>query len=318
VLYLCSNLSMNTLLELVQTYGLWIVFLITLLQSVGLPLPALAVLIVTTAVTPPITANIMALILTGSLGTLMGDFILYFAGRRYGTGILGKLCRISISPDSCVRNTGNLFDRYGAPALTILKFIPGLSTLAPVVAGVYVMPVALFALFSSIAALVYLGAAVTLGTVFRHEVDSVISALSHYGALGGLFILILFGLYLLFKWLRRYYLIKQFETDRVTVKDLVALIDGKSNPLILDARPIDQRARNGFIPGSVPVDEKSLNDIADQYAKHEEIVIYCSCPNEITAARYAEKLRKVGLKRIRPLVGGIDAWAESGQQVTFM
>jgi membrane protein DedA with SNARE-associated domain/rhodanese-related sulfurtransferase len=309
---------MNTLVDLVQTYGLWLVFLITLLQSVGLPLPAFAVLIVTTAVTPPTEANIIMLILTGSLGTLAGDLILYFAGKRYGTGILGKLCKISISPDTCVRSTGDIFERYGAPALTVVKFVPGLSTLAPVVAGVYAMQLTLFVLFSSIAALIYLGAAVTLGAVFRHEVDGLISALSHYGKLGGIFVVVLFGLYLLFKWLRRYRLIRQFETDRVTVNDLIELLDGESNPVILDARPIDQRTKNGFIPGSVPIDENSFNEIADRYAEHKEIVIYCSCPNEITAARYAEKLRKVGLKRIRPLVGGIDAWAESGQRVTFL
>ncbi|GGA98992.1 MULTISPECIES: rhodanese-like domain-containing protein [Mucilaginibacter] len=309
---------MNALVDLIQTYGLWLVFLITLLQSVGLPLPAFAVLIVTTAVTPATEANIIILILTGSLGTLAGDLILYFAGKRYGTGILGKLCKISMSPDTCVRSTGDIFERYGAPALTIVKFIPGLSTLAPVVAGVYAMRVTLFVFFSSIAALIYLGAAVTLGAVFRHQVDGLIAALSHYGTMGGLFVVVLFGLYLLFKWLRRYRLIRQFETDRLTVNDLIELIDGESNPVILDARPIDQRTRNGFIPGSVPIDENSFNDIADRYAGHKEIVIYCSCPNEITAARYAEKLRKVGLKRIRPLVGGIDAWAQSGQQVTFL
>lgn len=308
---------MNTLVELVQTYGLWVVFLIALLQSVGLPLPSFAVLIVTAAITPPTTGNIVALILTGSLGTLIGDVILYFAGKRYGTGILGKLCKISISPDSCVRSTGDIFDKYGAPALTIVKFIPGLSTLAPVVAGVYEMPFTLFGLFSSIAALVYLGAAVTLGTIFRHEIDSVISALSNYGKLGVLFIVVLFGLYLLFKWLQRYRLIKQFETDRVTVDDLITLMDGKSKPIILDARPVDQRAKNGFIPGSVPIDENSLNDVASRYATHQEVVIYCSCPNEITAAKYADKLRKAGLKRIRPLLGGLDAWAESGREVKF-
>ncbi|UOE52865.1 VTT domain-containing protein [Mucilaginibacter sp. SMC90] len=309
---------MNTLVDLVQTYGLWLVFLITLLQSIGLPLPAFAVLIVTTAVTPLTETNIIVLILTGSLGTLIGDLILYFAGKRYGTGILGKLCKISISPDTCVRSTGDIFERYGAPALTIVKFVPGLSTLAPVVAGVYAMRVTLFVFFSSIAALVYLGAAVALGAVFRHEVGGLISALNRYGKLGGVFVVVLFGLYLLFKWFRRYRLIRQFETDRVTVNDLIELIGGKSTPVILDARPIDQRTRNGFIPGSILIDDNSLNDIADRYAEHKEIVIYCSCPNEITAARYAEKLRKIGLKRIRPLVGGIDAWAESGQQVTFL
>lgn len=307
---------MNILVELVQTYGLWMVFLITLLQGVGLPLPAFAVLIITSAVTPPTAGHIISLILTGSLGSLIGDFILYTAGKRYGTSILGKLCRISLSPDSCVRSTGDLFDRFGAPALTIVKFIPGLSTLAPVVAGVYAMATALFAIFSSIAAIIYLGAAVSLGVIFRSEIGTVISALSRYGKLGGLFVVALFGLYLLFKWLQRYRLIRQFEADRVTVNDLIELIDRKSNHVILDARPEDQRTKHGYIPGSVPIDENNFGDIAGAYANHEEVIIYCSCPNEITAARYAEKLRKIGFKRIRPLLGGLDAWVKSGAEVS--
>ncbi|MEN0052507.1 MAG: DedA family protein/thiosulfate sulfurtransferase GlpE [Mucilaginibacter sp.] len=308
---------MNTLVELIQTHGLWMVFLITLLQSIGLPLPAFTVLILTTAVTPLNAMNVAVLILAGSLGTLIGDFVLYSAGKKYGTSVLGKLCRISMSPDTCVRSTSDIFDRYGAPALTIIKFIPGLSTLAPVVAGVYAMSLKLFTLFSTIAALLYIGVAVSLGAFFRHEISSFITALSRYGKLGGLFVVVLFTLYLLFKWLQRYRLIKRFKTDRLTVNDLVELIERESELVILDARPADQRTRNGFIPGSVPVDENSLSKIADRHAGNQEIVIYCACPNEITAARYAEKLRRVGFKRIRPLLGGIDAWARSGREIAY-
>jgi len=313
-----GNKSMNTLVELVQAYGLWVVLLITLLQSVGLPLPAFAVMILTAAVTPVTGTNLIMLILTGVLGTLTGDFILFFAGERYGTSILGKLCKISISPDSCVSSTGDLFKRYGAPALTVVKFIPGLSTIAPVVAGVYKMNTALFAFFSSIAGLLYLGSAVTLGTVFSHEIGNVISSLNRYGKIGGLLILVLFGLYILSKWLQRHHLVRKFASERLTVSDLINLLDSTSDTVILDARPIDQRIRNGFIPGSVHIDEGILHEIADRYIKHEEIVIYCSCPNEITAAQYAEKLRKAGFKRIRPLLGGLDAWAKSGREILFV
>nr|WP_294943873.1 hypothetical protein [uncultured Mucilaginibacter sp.] len=100
---------MNTLIELVQVYGLWMIFIIALLESVGLSLPAFAILIVTAAVTPPDTIDIISLILTGILGSLIGDIILYFAGKRLGTAILGRLCRISLSPDTCVKSSGNVY-----------------------------------------------------------------------------------------------------------------------------------------------------------------------------------------------------------------
>jgi membrane protein DedA with SNARE-associated domain/rhodanese-related sulfurtransferase len=308
---------MNTLIDLVQAYGLWIIFLITLLQSIGLPLPAFAILIVTAAVTPPNVLDMVALVLTGTLGSLSGDIILYLAGNRFGTSILGKLCRISLSPDSCVKSSGNLFNRYGPPALTVAKFVPGLSTLAPVVAGVYAMPILSFTTFSLIAAVIYNIAAVSLGVLFRFEISSLIATLTEFGKLGILIIAGLLGIYLLAKWYQRYRLIRQFNIDRVSVNDLFDLIQQKSGHVIFDARPNDQRAKNGFIPGSIAISDDNLSEIAGLYLTYDEIIVYCSCPNELTAANYAQKLRKVGLKRIRPLEGGLDGWAKSGGKISF-
>ncbi|MCJ8211476.1 VTT domain-containing protein [Mucilaginibacter sp. RS28] len=308
---------MSTLIELVQAYGLGIIFLITLLQSVGLPIPAFAILIVTAAVTPIDSIHIISLTLTATSGSLIGDITLYFLGKRIGTGILGKLCRISLSPDSCVKSSGDIFNRYGPPALTVVKFIPGLSTLAPVVAGVYAMPIFSFIAFSLIAGMIYSIAAIGLGVLFRFQISSLIATLTQFGKLGILIVIISFAIYLFTKWLQRYLLIHQFKNDRVTVNDLLVLIQETSGPVIFDARPADQRIRNGFIPGSIHVSDSNLNEIANLYSAHEEIVIYCSCPNEITAAKYAKKLQKTGLKRIRPLLGGLDEWAKAGGKIAF-
>jgi len=308
---------MNTLIELVQAYGLWIIFLITLFQSIGLPLPAFAILIVTAAVTPAKAFDIISLLMTATSGSLIGDIVLYFAGKRLGTGVLGKLCRISLSPDSCVKSSGDIFNRYGPPALTVVKFVPGLSTLAPVVAGVYAMPIFSFIAFSLIAAAFYSMAAISLGVLFRHEIGSLIATLTQFGKLGVLIVIIAFAIYLFAKWLQRYLLIRQFKTDRVTVNDLLELIQERSGHIIFDARPEDQRTRNGFIPGSIPINDINLSEIASLYAAYDEIIVYCSCPNELTAAKYAQKLRRTGLKRIRPLLGGLDEWSKSGGRIAY-
>lgn len=308
---------MSTLIELVQSYGLWMIFLITLFQSIGLPLPAFAILIITAAVTPTDTIDISSLLVTATLGSLSGDIILYFVSKSLGTSIIGKMCRISLSPDSCVKSSGDIFNRYGPPALTVLKFVPGLSTLAPVVAGVYGMPLFSFITFSLIAAAFYSTAAVSLGFLFRHEIGSLIAMLTEFGRLGAMTVMSVFLLYLFVKWWQRYSLIRQFNTDLVTVNDLLELIKEGSGHVIFDARPADQRTKNGFIPGSVPINDKNFSEIAGLYSAHEEIIIYCSCPNELTAAKYAQKLRRRGLKRIRPLLGGLDEWVKSGGTILF-
>jgi membrane protein DedA with SNARE-associated domain/rhodanese-related sulfurtransferase len=308
---------MNTLIELVQVYGLWMIFVITLLQSIGLPLPSFAILIVTAAVRPPDMLVIILLVLAGASGSLIGDILLYFAGKKFGTSILGRLCKISLSPDSCVKSSGDIFKRFGPPALTLMKFVPGLSTIAPVVAGVYGMSIFSFVAFSIIAASVYTLAAVSLGVYFRHEISGLLATLTQYGQMGLVLIITAFSLYLLIKWLRRYFLIRQFKADRVTVGDLLNMMAGKPSPVIFDVRPADQRTKNGFIPDSILINSADLQDIAEQYSANDEIIIYCSCPNEITAAKYAQQLRKTGLKRIRPLLGGIDEWAKSGGKIVF-
>ena len=309
---------MDTLIELVQAYGLCIIFLITLFHSIGLPLPAFVILIITAAVSAANPIDIVSLLLTGTFGSLTGDIILYLAGKRLGTGILGKLCRISLSPDTCVKSGENIFNRYGPPALIVVKFIPGLSTLAPVIAGVYAMSIFSFIAYSIIAATFYTITAVSLGILFRQEIGSLIATLTEFGKLGVLIVIIPFGFYLLAKLLQRHHLIRQFNTDRMTVSDLLELIQETSYPVIFDARPTDQRKKHGFIPGSIPISDHTLIDIAILYAVHDEIIVYCSCPNEVTAAKYAQKLRKLGLKRIRPLQGGLDEWAKAGGKVSFL
>lgn len=309
---------MNWLIHLLEIYGLWVVFIIMLLQSIGLPLPAYPFLLVAAALIKPTIYDDALLVFIGSAGTLIGDFVLFTAGRRYGTSVLGWICKISISPDTCARRTGNLFGRYGASTLTFVKFIPGLSTLAPVIAGAYAMPITIFSIFSSVAALIYLSLAVTLGVIFRNAIGDVVSTLQEYGRLGCLIVIVLLAFYLFFKWVQRYRLLKRFQMDRVTVEGLNTLIVTEPSTVILDARPDDQRSIDGYIPGSVPIDENNIEQIVNLYSTHKEVVIYCSCPNEITAAKFAQKLRHAGFKRIRPLLGGLDAWAKSGNQIEFV
>jgi rhodanese-related sulfurtransferase len=45
------------------------------------------------------------------------------------------------------------------------------------------------------------------------------------------------------------------------------------------------------------------------------VVVYCACPNEVTAAKVALQLRARGLRKVRPLAGGIDAWVSAGLAV---
>jgi rhodanese-related sulfurtransferase len=139
--------------------------------------------------------------------------------------------------------------------------------------------------------------------------------LSSLGEYGSMLIAAAFALWILSKWLRRHMFIKQLRMDRVTVNELRDLIDGQKAHTLVDVRSALTQAATGRIPGARPIDMRKITESFQGVPAEGEVIVYCACPNEATAVKVAEKLRKVGFKRIRPLLGGIDAWIEAGNAV---
>jgi rhodanese-related sulfurtransferase len=179
-------------------------------------------------------------------------------------------------------------------------------------AGITRMPVPLFLLLDGIGALLFLGIAITFGWMFQDEITGAFSRLVAYGLWGLLAALAMLGLYLAAKWLQRQLFIRSLRMSRITVDELRRLMDEGKEILILDVRPADVRAAEGIIPGAVAAHPAEIQAVKDIQSRERETIVYCACPNEASAATAAKHLRRAGFKRIRPLLGGIDAWVEAG------
>src|SRR5262245_9445974 len=165
------------LLETVARYGVLFVFGAVFLEQIGLPLPAFPTLIVAGALSargmlpaPPVLA-------AGLFASLLADYLWYLLGRQQGYRVLQTLCPISLSPDSCVRQTESFFGRYGLSSLLVAKFIPGFSTVAPPLAGAARAPLGAFLLWDGAGALLWTGVGVLLGVVFHRAVDRILDGL---------------------------------------------------------------------------------------------------------------------------------------------
>src|SRR6266542_1990273 len=103
-------------------YGPVLVFGVVLIERLGVPVPAMPVLLFAgaKAVEDPLY-GVIALALA-ILACMTGDLVWYAAGRRYGHGVLKLLCRMALSPDSCVRQTEDVFEKRGVATLVIAKF----------------------------------------------------------------------------------------------------------------------------------------------------------------------------------------------------
>jgi membrane protein DedA with SNARE-associated domain len=154
---------MNEILNLLVRHGIAILFAVEFIEQVGIPLPAAPWLLVAGSLIGVGKMNWWMALSAAALGSLLGDLIWFFLGRYYGNRVLGLLCRISLEPDSCARRTQNLFTRYGMPGLIVAKFIPGLGTLAPPLAGNSGVTTARFIFFDGLSSVLHGGCFILVG-----------------------------------------------------------------------------------------------------------------------------------------------------------
>jgi membrane protein DedA with SNARE-associated domain/rhodanese-related sulfurtransferase len=306
---------MNHLIELIQYYGLVFVFVNVLLLQAGLPVPAYPTLIITGALAAKSPYTLSGLLATAVVASVIADTAWYFTGRRLGGPVLKTLCRVSLSPESCVRQTESIFTRFGAPSLVVAKFVPGFASVATAMAGIVRLSPWKFVLFDAIGATLWSGVAIALGFIFRDAVNDVLDVFAALGKIGIVLIILGFVGYAVWKWVQRNRFIRQLRMDRVTVSELRALADSGLPTTVIDVRSPLSQSVTGRIPGAISVDVSKMKFGLLAVEPTTEVVVYCQCPNEATAVKVAKALIAHGFKRVRPLAGGIDAWIAAGYDV---
>ncbi len=303
---------MNFLINLIELYGLLVVFLSVLIEQGGAPIPAYPMMLIAGSFLDKGNYQLTSLLLTIVAASLIADLFWYEAGRRYGDRVLHMLCKISLSPDSCVRQTESIYTRWGAASLLVAKFIPGFASIATALAGVVGTSRMRFIFFDALGAALWGGSAILLGYLFRHAVNDVLDVLARLGQIGIALVLLAFVVFLALKWWQRYRLFKQLRMARISVTELADMFSKGMSPVVLDVRSDESRQRTGVIPTARPVRQDSMDADLNDVPKDIEIIVYCACPNEASAARIAKMLIQRGFHHVRPLEGGLDGWAAAG------
>ena len=291
------------------SHGQWVIFLVVFLEQAGLPLPALPFLLSAGALSAAGKFNPFLGIGVTTLACIVANTLWFYLGRYRGTQVLGLLCRLSLEPDSCVRRTQNAFTRYGLRGLLISKFIPGLNTVAAPLAGMAGVPINRFLFVDAVGSLLYGAFFIVIGYFFSSQIEQIVAAITHIGgnALSLMVGLIIF--YIAYKYWQRKRLLSELRMAKITVAELRQKLDDGENPVILDLRSsAELKLDSTVIRGAVHVEMNKIEDWSQTMAHDRDIIVYCSCPNEISSARFALLLKRKGFTRIRPLLGGIDAW----------
>jgi len=307
---------MSQLIALVVAHGTLLVFAATLAARIGAPVPAAPFLVVAGGLAVAGQISWVAALAAAILANILGDGLWFWAGRKHGYRVLKLLCRISLSPDSCVRQSEAFILRWGGSSLLAAKFVPGVSVVAPPMAGALGMSLGTFLGFETLAAAVWASLFLGIGWVFADQIQQVMDLLSALGAVALLVLAVIVTAYLALRYWRRRLFLNGVAMPRIDVDELRELIESGSPPLIVDvrsnaARVVDERR----IPGAITVEMHEIGRLAGEHARDRELVLYCNCPNEASAASAAQRLVAKGFVRVRPLAGGLDAWIAAGHGV---
>ncbi|MDO9352751.1 MAG: VTT domain-containing protein, partial [Solirubrobacteraceae bacterium] len=277
---------MDTLIRLIADYGLLVVFVNILAQQLGAPLPGYPTLMLTGALAARGELDIAALLGTAVVACLIADTVWYTIGHWSGRRVLRTLCRISLSPDGCVRQTESIFTRFGPRSLLVAKFVPGFASVATALAGAMRLPRGAFLVFDALGATLWAGLGLALGWLFSTAIEQIVAALAEFGRWGVLLIAIGIAVVIATKWWQRHQFNEQLRMARVSVDTLSEMLDRGERPLIVDVRT-DAARGEGRIPGAIASLGDELGPELRAHPKNGPIVVYCACPNDASAVMVA-------------------------------
>lgn len=294
-------------------YGYLVVFLWILTEQLGIPIPSTPLLLTAGTLTATHHLHLSLVVAAAVFGSLIADSIWYIFGKRYGSAVVRLVCRLSLESSACVRKTEGYFTKGGATALLVAKFVPGLGSVAAPIAGQIGMGLGKFLLFDAGGVLLW-SLTVTLGGFFFGDLirrnPSALSWTLHF--LGAIFVLMLVG-FLTWRMLQRRAFLQSVRMARLEPQELKGMMDREQPVFIVDLRhPLDYLPDPRTLPGALSLTPDKLMEQSGSIPRDQEIVLFCTCPSEATAARMALKLRQMGIHRVRPLRGGYEEWKKLG------
>jgi membrane protein DedA with SNARE-associated domain len=268
---------MHRFVEFLLHHGYSVVFAFVLAEQIGLPLPATPILLAMGALAGAGRLSFSSAIALGVLASLIGDCLWYWLGRKRGYSVLNLLCRVALEPDSCVRQTENVFTRFGAGSLLFAKFVPGLSTAAPPLAGLFRMSLARFLLADTAGAMLWVGAFSGVGYIFRTQLEEAAEYALGFGKWLGVILGALLASYIVWKIWQRQRFLRKLRIARIQPEDLLTKIQAGEEVMIVDLRsPLDVESSGIKLPGALLMAPHELETRHQEIPRDRDIILYCT------------------------------------------
>jgi membrane protein DedA with SNARE-associated domain len=262
---------------ILEHYGIVILPALVVAEQFGVPLPAVPALLGFGALAAHGRASIPVMLGALVAVALTVDLGWYELGRRRGAPLLARLCRVALEPDSCLRRAEHVFARFGAQAMLVAKFVPGLTTIMPPLAGVFRTGRLRFAAYEVSGVLLWAGTWIGVGYVFSDAIAQIAARVASFGLGVGLTLGSVAGAYVLVKYVRRRLFLRSLRIARISPETLKRRLDAGEDVTIVDLRTrLDVTAVPYAIPGSRWIPAEDLDARQVEMLRSRELVLYCS------------------------------------------
>ncbi len=304
---------MNAVLHFFVHYEYLVLFSWVLLEQFGIPIPAEPLLLAAGTLSVERSVSLPAVLLLVVAACLLADSFWFLLGRRFGTRALRFLCRYTLETSSCVRRTEIAIKKQRVSTLLVAKFIPGLSLMAPPLAGQRAMRYSVFLLYDAAGSLLWGATLVFAGRSFGDVIRRDLKLLHWLGHVAFVVFGLVVVIWFLYRvWKKRSFL-RQFRTTRVNPEYLKSRLDQGEPVFIIDLRsPRELKEDALMLPGAVRITPGELIESQADIPRDREIFTYCNCPNEKTSVKAALALLKIGRTHVHPVRGGLGAWKQCG------
>jgi membrane protein DedA with SNARE-associated domain/rhodanese-related sulfurtransferase len=309
---------MESVLHLLVHHAYLVLFAWVFMEQAGIPVPSVPVMLAAGTLSAAHKLHVAYALPLIVLASLIADSGWFFLGRLYGTRVLNLLCRFSLEAATCVEKTQGTVGKRGAFTLLFAKWVPGLSTMAPPIAGQAGIPFSEFLIYDTAGCLMWAGAWLFAGRFFG---DLAKRSNEFFGMLGHFafaLLLLMIVAVIVFRLVKRHRFLTELRGLRLEPAQLMAMMDDarredKEMPYIVDLRhPLDILPDPRALPGAVHIGPQELKARNLDIPRDRDVVLYCTCPSEETSAKVALELRKMGVLRVRPLRGGLQGWKDAG------
>ena len=309
---------MHSVLGLLEHHTYSVIFGWVLIEQGGLPIPSIPVMLAAGTMSAAHKLHVAYAIPVIMLACLISDSAWYLLGRRFGGKVLNILCKFSLEAATCVERTHGTVTKRGAVTLLFAKFVPGLSTVAAPIAGQARIPYHTFVAYDMAGTVIWASAWLFAGRFFGDVAKRSSDFFALLGHFGILLVVLMVAALIIYRLVKRRQFLVELRGLRLEPGQLMAMIadaerEGIDPPFIIDLRhPLDVLTDPLVLPGALRIGPDELKLRREIIPHDRDIVLYCTCPSEETSAKVALELRRMGVKRVRPLRGGLQGWREAG------